>query len=39
VLDWPRKVHQRMTWTVSVCIDAVILAATAILKSHPATRH
>jgi len=39
VLDWLRKVHERTTWTASVCTGALILGAAGILKGRPATTH
>ena len=39
VLAWIRKVHEKSTWTTSVCTGSLILAASGILKGLPATTH
>jgi putative intracellular protease/amidase len=37
VLDWLREVHERTTWTTSVCTGSLLLAAAGLLRDAPAT--
>jgi transcriptional regulator GlxA family with amidase domain len=39
VLDWLRGVHERSTWTTSVCTGALVLGAAGILEGKRATTH
>jgi transcriptional regulator GlxA family with amidase domain len=39
ILDWLRKVHKTILWTVSVCTGSLILGAAGILKGLSATTH
>jgi putative intracellular protease/amidase len=39
VLDWVRAVHERTTWTTSVCTGSLVLAAAGLLDGVPATTH
>jgi len=39
VLDWLRAVHERTTWTTSVCTGGLVLAAAGILDGKRATTH
>jgi putative intracellular protease/amidase len=39
LLDWIRKVHEKTTWTTSVCTGALLLAAAGLLDGIPATTH
>jgi transcriptional regulator GlxA family with amidase domain len=39
VLDWVRLVHERTTWTTSVCTGSLVLAAAGVLKGKRATSH
>jgi transcriptional regulator GlxA family with amidase domain len=38
-LDWLRAVHERSTWTTSVCTGSLILAAAGLLEGKRATSH
>jgi putative intracellular protease/amidase len=38
-LEWIRRLHERTTWTTSVCTGALILGAAGILKGLRATTH
>jgi putative intracellular protease/amidase len=38
-LAWIRRLHERTTWTTSVCTGALILGAAGILRGLPATTH
>jgi transcriptional regulator GlxA family with amidase domain len=38
-LDWIRRLHERTTWTTSVCTGALILGAAGLLKGVRATTH
>lgn len=38
-LDWLRAIDQTSTWTTTVCVGSVILAATGLLKDRKATTH
>lgn len=38
-LDWIRRLHERTTWTTSVCTGALILGAAGLLKGLRATTH
>lgn len=39
LLDWVEDVHQRTTWTTSVCTGALVLGAAGILAGLEATTH
>ena len=39
VVDWVRDVHERTTWTTSVCTGALVLGAAGLLDGLPATTH
>jgi putative intracellular protease/amidase len=39
VHDWIRAIDQNSTWTTTVCVGSVILAATGLLKGRKATTH
>jgi transcriptional regulator GlxA family with amidase domain len=39
VLGWLRRVHERTTWTTSVCTGSLLLAAAGLLHGAPATTH
>jgi transcriptional regulator GlxA family with amidase domain len=39
VLGWLRRVHERTTWTTSVCTGSLLLAAAGLLRDAPATTH
>ncbi len=39
VLEWLRAVHERSTWTTSVCTGSLILAAAGLLEGRRATTH
>ncbi len=39
VLEWLRAVHERTTWTTSVCTGSLILAAAGVLAGRRATSH
>jgi putative intracellular protease/amidase len=39
VLDWIRSVHERSTWTTSVCTGSLLLGAAGILEGLKATTH
>ncbi|MFE2750580.1 DJ-1/PfpI family protein [Actinosynnema sp. NPDC059335] len=39
LLDWIRRVHERSTWTTSVCTGSMILAAAGLLDGREATTH
>ena len=39
LLDWVRDVHERTTWTTSVCTGALVLGAAGILDGLEATTH
>jgi putative intracellular protease/amidase len=39
VLDWVRGVHERTTWTTSVCTGSLVLAAAGVLDGIDATSH
>ena len=39
LLDWIRSVHERTTWTTSVCTGSLLLAAAGLLEGKPATTH
>ncbi|TDC44108.1 DJ-1/PfpI family protein [Micromonospora sp. KC213] len=38
-VDWVRRLHERSTWTVSVCTGALILGAAGLLRGLPATTY
>ena len=38
-LDWIRRLHERTTWTTSVCTGSLILGAAGLLRGLPATTH
>jgi putative intracellular protease/amidase len=38
-LDWVRKVHERTTWTTSVCTGSLLLGAAGLLDGLDATTH
>ena len=39
IIDWVRDVHDRTTWTTSVCTGALVLGAAGLLEGVPATTH
>jgi len=39
VLDWVRGVHEKSTWTTSVCTGSLVLGAAGILEGKRATSH
>ena len=39
LVDWVRDVHQRTTWTTSVCTGALVLGAAGVLDGLEATTH
>jgi putative intracellular protease/amidase len=39
IVDWVRDVHERTTWTASVCTGALVLGAAGLLDGLPATTH
>src|SRR5215207_11518166 len=39
LLDWIREVHEKTTWTASVCTGSLLLAAAGLLDGVPATTH
>ena len=39
IVDWVRDVHERTTWTTSVCTGALVLGAAGLLDGLPATTH
>lgn len=39
VLVWLRKVHETSSWTASVCLGSLLLAAAGLLNDVPATTH
>jgi transcriptional regulator GlxA family with amidase domain len=39
LLGWIREVHEKTTWTTSVCTGALLLAAAGLLDGIPATTH
>jgi putative intracellular protease/amidase len=39
IVDWVRDVHERTTWTTSVCTGALVLGAAGLLQGLPATTH
>ena len=39
VLQWIRDIHQKTTWTTSVCVGSLILGAAGLLNGVPATTH
>ncbi|TDB81945.1 DJ-1/PfpI family protein [Micromonospora sp. KC721] len=38
-VDWVRRLHERSTWTVSVCTGVLILGAAGLLRGIPATTY
>ena len=39
LLEWIREVHEKTTWTTSVCTGSLLLAAAGLLDGKPATTH
>ena len=39
IVSWVRDVHERTTWTTSVCTGALVLGAAGLLDGLPATTH